>query len=404
MDCKQDVHDLALLGGRAAFDNELYVGRPNLPGRAAFLKRAGDILDRAWLTNNGTYVQQLEKMLAERTRVKHCIPMANGTIALEVAIRALKLSGEVIVPSFTFIATAHALQWLNITPVFCDVGPRTHNLDPARVEELITPRTTGIIGVHLWGRCCDVEGLTAVARKHGLHLLFDAAHALGCSYQGRPVGGLGEAEVFSFHATKFVNTFEGGALATNNDTLAGVVRLMKNFGFSGYDEVRSVGTNGKMNEFSAAMGVTGLEHFEELIAHNRRNYDAYRRELIDVPGLSLLTYDEDEGGNFQYIVLEVASEAPLSRDDLMRILHGERVIARRYFYPGCHQMEPYRTLYPEAGERLPSTRRLAASVLVLPTGTQIGEEDIERICAVIRFAMTRGVEVSARLRAMERVP
>ena len=181
--------------------------------------------------------------------------MCNATVALEIAIRAMGMSGEVIVPSFTFVATAHALQWQEITPVFCDIDPRTHNLDPNRIEEMITPRTTGIIGVHVWGRPCAVDALAEIAQRRHLKLLFDAAHAFGCSYQGQMIGNFGDAEVFSFHATKFFNTFEGGAVVTNDDELAAKMRLMKNFGFHGYDNVIYVGTNGKMSEVSAAMGL-----------------------------------------------------------------------------------------------------------------------------------------------------
>src|SRR6185369_3387994 len=204
-----------------------------------------------------------EQRVAKMLGVRHCIAMCNATVALEITIRALGLTGEVLVPSFTFIATAHALQWQQIIPVFCDVDPETHCLNPRSVEKMITPRTTGIIGVHLWGRGCDIGSLSEIARSNGLKLLFDAAHAFGCSYEGRMIGGFGDAEVFSFHATKFFNTFEGGAVTTNDDDLAEKIRLMKNFGFAGYDQVIYLGTNGKMSEVSAAMGLTSLESLDD---------------------------------------------------------------------------------------------------------------------------------------------
>jgi dTDP-4-amino-4,6-dideoxygalactose transaminase len=275
---KTKLEDLALLGGPAAFAETLHVGRPNIGNRQRLLTRINDMLDRRWLTNHGVYVAELEQRLAEYLAVKHCIAMCNGTVALEIAARALGLSGEVIVPAFTFVATAHALQWQEITPVFCDVDPQTHNLDPHRIEALITPRTTGIVGVHVWGQACDVDALTAIARRHDLRLMFDAAHAFGCSYGGRMIGNFGDAEVFSFHATKFFNTFEGGAVTTNDDALAAKIRLMHNFGFAGLDNVIYIGTNGKMSEVSAAMGLTGLESLEEFIAVNRRNYQHYHQQ------------------------------------------------------------------------------------------------------------------------------
>ena len=214
---KNSINNLALFGGVPAFDEILHVGRPNIGNREQLLSRINDMFDRRWLTNNGPFVLELEQKLAAFLGVRHCIAMCNATIALEIAARALGLHGEVIVPSFTFIATAHALQWQEIIPVFCDVDPLTHNIDPSKIENLITPRTTGILGAHVWGRVCNINALQDIANKHNLHLMFDAAHAFACSHQGKMIGGFGDAEVFSFHATKFFNSFEGGAVTTNDD-------------------------------------------------------------------------------------------------------------------------------------------------------------------------------------------
>ena len=395
---KSSFEDLAIFGGVPTFNDKLHVGRPNIGDRQRLLERINDILDRRWLTNSGPYVQEFEQRIADLVGAKHCIAMCNGTVALEIAIRAMRLTGEVIVPSFTFIATAHALQWQEITPVFCDINPHTHNIDPCQVERLITPRTTGIIGVHVWGRGCDVDALTDITRRRNLKLLFDAAHAFGCSYKGRMIGNFGDAEIFSFHATKFFNTFEGGAVVTNNDELATTIRLMKNFGFAGYDNVIYVGTNGKMSEVSAVMGLTGLESLDEFIAINYRNYDQYRRELEGLPGVHFLTYNETERYNYQYIVLEIDRAATrISRDHLVQILHAENILARRYFYPGCHRMEPYRSHFPHAGLLLPETERVAERVLSLPTGTAIGPEEIRAICNIIRLALQNVEAVNMRL-------
>jgi dTDP-4-amino-4,6-dideoxygalactose transaminase len=317
--------------------------------------------------------------------VKHCIAMCNGTVALEIAIRALDLAGEVILPSYTFVATAHALQWQQITPVFCDIDPATHHIDPGRIEALITPRTSAIIGVHTWGRACDVLSISEIARRHGLKLMFDAAHAFRCSYHGRMIGSFGDAEVLSFHATKFVNTFEGGAVVTNDDELARKVRLMKNFGFVEEDVVGHIGTNGKMTEVCAAMGLTSLESIDAFVAVNRDNYGRYREELRDIPGVRLMTYDETETCNYQYVIVEVdEAEAGLSRDALIGELRAADVLARRYFYPGCHRMEPYRSYFPHAGLLLPETERVAARVIVLPTGTAMDADLIAFVCDRIR--------------------
>ncbi len=395
----QHVNELAVFSGRPLFDDVLHVGRPNQGNRAQFLERVNGILDRNWLTNNGPLVQQFEQRIADFVGVKHCIAMCNATIALEIAIRALDLSGEVIVPSLTFIATAHALQWQAITPVFCDVDPDTHTLDPNRIEQLITPRTTGIIGVHLWGHACNVDVLKEIADRYDLHLIFDAAHAFACTYKGEMIGKCGEAEVFSFHATKFVNTIEGGAVVTNNDVLAKKIRLMKNFGFSGYDKVSYIGTNGKMTEMSAAMGLTSLECLEEFRAANFRNYLAYRHHLSDLSGVRMVEYDERERNNYQYIVLEIDEViAGIGRDDLIKVLHAENVLARRYFWPGCHRMEPYRSYYPNAGLLLPVTEEVASRLLVLPTGVSISVEDIATICRIVRTAMAHAESVKGKLR------
>jgi dTDP-4-amino-4,6-dideoxygalactose transaminase len=395
---KEHPESLAIFGGTPAFGEPLHVGRPNIGDRERLLGRIGDLLDRRWLSNNGPYVQEFERRIADLAGVKHCVAMCNATVALEIVIRALGLKGEVIVPSFTFIATAHALQWQEITPVFCDVDPQTHNLDPARVEQMLTPRTSAIIGVHLWGRACNVEALAEVAQMRGLKLLFDAAHAFGCSHRGKMIGGFGDAEVFSFHATKFFNSFEGGAVVTNDDGLAEKMRLMKNFGFAGYDNVVYIGTNGKMPEVSAAMGLGGLESLDEFIATNRRNYEQYRQELEGLAGVKLLAYDGDERYNYQYIVLEIDEAVThVGRDRLMEILWAENVLARRYFYPGCHRMEPYRSYFPHAGLLLPETERLAARVLVLPTGTAVGADDITKLVAVIKTVVGNGALVTERL-------
>lgn len=366
------------------------MGRPNLGDRERFLARVETMLDNRWLSNNGPFVQEFEAKIAEFAGVKHCIAMCNATIALEIAIRAAGMTGEVIVPAFTFIATAHALQWQEITPVFCDIDPVTHNLDPERVEELITPKTTGIIGVHVWGRPCNVDALTEIAERRNLKLMFDSAHAFGCSYKGKMVGGFGLAEVFSFHATKFFNTLEGGAVVTNDDDLAAKIRLMKNFGFSGYDNVIYIGTNGKMSEVNAAMGLTNLESLDDFVAANRRNYEAYRECLAEIPGLSLIKYDETEINNYHYIVVEVdESETGISRDDLINVLGVENVLARKYFYPGCHRMEPYRSNYPHARLLLRETEELSRRVLVLPSGTAVSTADIETICGILAQALSQ---------------
>lgn len=373
-----------------AFAEPLHVGRPNIGDRDRLMARITQMLDNRWLTNRGPFVREFETEIAKYCGVKHAIAMCNGTIALEIAIRALGMTGEVIVPSFTFVATAHALQWQEITPVFCDVDPVTCTIDPARIEQLITPRTTGIIGVHLWGQACDIDAIDDIAQRHGLKVLYDAAHALGCSYRGQMIGQFGDAEVLSFHATKFLNTFEGGAVLTNNDALAERMRLMQNFGFRGHDTVIHIGTNGKMAEICAVMGLTNMESIDEFVEANRAHHAQYREGLAGIPGLRVREYNPRERNNHQYVIVDVeAGVAGLTRDALVEQLQAENVLCRRYFHPGCHRMEPYRSYFPNAGLLLPVTEALCERIFSLPTGTAVDEDDISRVIGLVRAFTTR---------------
>lgn len=371
--------DLAINGAPPAFENQLHVGRPNIGARDSFMRRVHQVLDSRWLTNNGPMAQELEQRIGDLLGVKHCVAMSNGTVALEIAIRALGLKGEVIVPSWTFIATAHALHWQNITPVFADIDPETHNLDPAAVRRMITSRTTGIIGVHLWGRAAPVEELQSIANEHNLKLMFDAAHAFGCTHNSRPIGRFGACEVLSFHATKAFNSMEGGAIVTNDDDLAETARLMRNFGFAGFDNVVHLGTNGKMTEVCAAMGLSNLDVLDEVFATNRRNHSSYKNAFSGMKSLSLIDYPEKETNSHHYIVMEVDEGFSTSRDRIISSLHAENVLARKYFWPGCHKMKPYRELFPHSDLMLKSTEKLSERVIVLPNGNDLNETGIEII-------------------------
>jgi len=376
------------------FASPLHVGGPNLGSRAAFDRYVDQIFAGRRLSNAGPLVVELERRIAERLGVRHCVSVVNGTLGLELAARALDLSGEVIVPAFTFVATAHALSWLGLTPVFADVDERTHLLDPAAVRAAVTPRTTAVVGVHLWGRPAPVAPLQEVADECGVHLLFDAAHAFGVSHGGRMIGSFGRVEVFSFHATKFFNTFEGGAVVTDDDALAERVRRMRNFGFRGPDDVADAGTNAKMTEACAAMGLVNLDALDSFVAVNRAVHEAYRRALAGVAGVRLLTFPEGEAANYQYVVVEVDGAArglpdAALRDRVMCALHAENVLARRYFWPGCHRAEPYRNDPAYAQLRLPATDAVADRVLVLPTGSAVTPEAAAVVVEILAEAMAR---------------
>lgn len=392
---KRRWQDLAIFGGEPLFREPLHVGRPNIGDKKDLLRRFEEILDSRWLTNDGPVVKEFETEVAKMVGVAHAVATCNATLALQLLSRAVGLRGEVIMPAFTFIATAHALRWEGVTPVFCDIDPATHNIDAGQVERLVTERTTGIVGVHLWGRPCDVEALDEIARRHELALVFDAAHAFGCSHQGRMIGGFGLAEVFSFHATKFCHSFEGGAVTTDSQELASRLRLLRNFGFTGFDQVSTLGINAKMAEFAAAMGLSSLAGIDELIGVNRRRHARYRRELESMPGIRVLGYDENERCNFQYVVVEVDEAATgVSRDLLQAVLRHENVLARRYFFPGCHRMPPYGRA--DGAASLPMTDAVAARVMSLPTGTGVSPEDVAKICDLIRFVVHNHEAIATR--------
>lgn len=392
------VRRLALLGGRPSFSDPLHVGRPNIGDRAALFARLDRALDSRWLTNGGPLVEELEARLRTITGARHALAVTNATVGLEIAARAAGLTGEVIVPAFTFVATAHAMRWIGLEPVFCDVDPETLTIDPVDAERRITPRTSGIVGVHVWGQPCASIELEAMAARHGLTVLYDAAHALACTVEGRPMGTAGAAEVFSFHATKFVNAFEGGAITTDDDALAERVGQLRNFGFVGYDETAGVGTNGKMHEASAAMALTSLDAMDGIIATNRAHARRYRAGLTGIPGISLLGTSDAPSNNGQYLVIRVdAQQAGIDRDALQAALAAENVLARRYFHPGCHRLEPYRTERPDL--RLPVTEQASLEVLSLPTGTALRPEDVDLVVDLIRTAIEQAPAIRSHLHA-----
>lgn len=389
---------LAILGGSPCFRSPIHVGRPNLGDYRRFEERMRGIWERNWLTNDGPLVREFEAAVCRMLDVEHCVAVCNATIGLEIAVRALRLTGEVIVPAFTFVASAHCLRWQGLRPVFCDVDPGTHQICPRAAARLITDRTSGILAVHLWGYPAPVAELAELAKSRNLTLLFDSSHAFGSTSGGRWIGSFGAAEVFSFHATKFVNSFEGGCITTNDAALAEKMRLMRNFGFAGYDRVIHLGTNGKMSEPSAAMALTSLENMPACLERNHENFDRYSELLDGIPGITLLQPRPGEISNRQYVVAEVRSdEFGLTRDQLLAVLHAENVLVRRYFYPGCHRMAPYGEEPESTPEPLPHTEALCDRVLQFPTGTSVDAEVIRRIVGIVAKAGELADEIVRRM-------
>jgi len=386
---KSDITDLAIFGAEPAFQEPLHVGKPCVIGRERFLDRLNNIFERRLFTNNGPYLQEFEHAIAASLGVDHCVAVTNATLGLALLVGALDLSGEVIMPSFTFAGTPHALKWQKIEPVFCDVDLQTQNIDPEQVSQLITQKTTAILGVHLWGRPCDIESLQEIANYHQLKLVFDAAHGFGCTYQGTPLGRFGAGEVFSFHATKFLHTFEGGAITTNDEELADRLRCMRNFGFNSGDGAGFLGINAKMTEISAAMGLTNMDYMKELVAKNYENYCVYKKHLDGFCGLKLIDYDDHEKNNFQYVVIEFDEHlAGEKRDRIITAMHAEGILVKRYFYPGCHRRTPYRLRSEVPQGSLTNTELLTDRIAVLPTGYEIGRQEVNLICKILQLCVS----------------
>lgn len=397
--------ELGIFTGKPRFEYPLHVGKPNIGNKERFKQRVDEIFTNGWLTNDGPFVKKFESEVASHLDVENFISVCNGTMALELAIRALGLSGEVIVPSFTFIAIPHTLFRLGIKPVFVDIDPNDLNISIKNIEALINSQTTGMIAVHTWGRPCDIKNLENLANQNNLKLIFDASHAFSVTSNGKKIGNFGDAEIFSFHATKFINSFEGGGVTTNNDDTAEKVRLMRNFGFAGMDYVVSEGTNGKMSEINAAMGLTSLESVDQFREVNMQNYNRYRKRIESINGIIFLEYDTNTNPNYQYITIEVDSEDTiLDRDEIISILHAENVIARRYFYPGCHKSEPYKSLFKGVEYNLPVTEEKVKLLICLPTGNAIGKEEIDGICDVLDYSITNSLEIAAMLRSEDVKP
>jgi len=379
--------ELAIFTKRPAFEEPQCVGKPLVEPDLfeVYARLVEGVFERRYFTNDGPLVRELEEKLARRHGVRWCVLVCNATIAQMLVLKALDLEGEIVLPSFTFVATAHACLWQNATPVFCDISPDDLMIDPEAVERALTPRTSAVIGVHLFGNVCDVEALTAVCREHGVTLVFDAGHGFDCCFGETPVGRFGAAEFLSLHATKPFSTFEGGAILTDDEKLCEKLRFLRNFGFRGYDDVGFLGINGKMAEACAAFGLASLPRAAARIELLKYNHELYQRELQGVPGVRILPAGIRGRSNYHYMVILIDGDAfGVSRDALNRVLWEDRVLSRRYFYPGCHAMEYFRARFPGAGRHLPVTERISEQVLCLPTNVPKPERDIPLIASLIK--------------------
>jgi dTDP-4-amino-4,6-dideoxygalactose transaminase len=364
----------------------LYVTQPDLPPLEQVVNSLREIWDRRTLTNAGPFHERFEQELAAYLGVEHLSLFSNGTLALVTALQALRITGEVITTPYSFVATAHSLLWNGIKPVFVDIDPETLNMDPARIEAAITPQTTAILPVHVYGRPCDVDAIQRIADTYNLRVIYDGAHAFGVRV-GAGAHGLashGDMTMLSFHATKVFNTFEGGALVCQDAKTKRRVDHLKNFGFTDEVTVVAPGINGKMNEFSAALGLLQLQRVEQALQRRRAIAQRYREGLSGVPGIRLLFEDQASVTNYGYFPVLVGPGYALDRDALYRRLREHGIYGRRYFYPLISDFPMYRGLPSAARANLPVAADAAARVLCLPIFPDLSEDDQARVIDVVR--------------------
>lgn len=360
------------------------VTSPLLPSLDDFMPYLQDIWNRKWLTNNGHYHQELEKALCEYLKVPYISLFTNGTLPLITALQALRITGEVITTPYSFVATTHSLWWNGIKPVFVDIDPVTGNLDPDKIEAAITPRTTAIMPVHVYGQPCDTKRIQEIADKYGLKVIYDAAHAFGVEVNGESILNAGDMSTLSFHATKVYNTIEGGALVMHDEATKKRIDYLKNFGFANETTVVAPGINSKMDEVRSAYGLLNLKQVDAAIEVRHKVANQYREALRDVPGIRVM---EDMPGvrhNYAYFPIFIDAEKyGMTRDELYFKMKENNVLGRRYFYPLISEFSTYRGLESARPDNLPVATHIADTVICLPMYHSLTEDDVKRIIAQI---------------------
>lgn len=365
--------------------DSITVTSPLLPPLEEFLPYLEDIWQRKWLTNNGHYHRELEKALCDYLGVEHLSLFTNGTIPLITALQALRITGEVITTPYSFVATTHSLWWNGIKPVFVDIDPETCNLDPEKIEAAITPKTTAIMPVHVYGNPCDTAKIQAIADKYDIKIIYDAAHAFGVTKNGESILKAGNMSTLSFHATKTYNTIEGGALICQDAQTKQRIDYLKNFGFAGETTVVAPGINGKMDELRAAYGLVELKHVDKAIDARQQVAIQYREALKDIAGVTFWKEIPDIRHNYSYFPIFVDQELyGISRDQLYEKMKVNDIFGRRYFYPLITEFSTYRGLASATKENLPNAHKIANSVICLPMHHELLDTDIQRIISIIR--------------------
>lgn len=387
--CKKDIlkEEKSLMNKLLVSDREpILVTQPILPPLDDFIESLKDIWDSKWLTNNGKYHKEFEKTLAEHLGVKYVSLFTNGTLALISALQVLRITGEVITTPYSFVATTHALHWNGIRPVFVDIDPVTLNLDPKKIEAAITPKTTAIMPVHVYGNPCDVEAIKDIADVYGLKVIYDAAHAFNVDINENSVLNFGDMSILSFHATKVFNTIEGGAIICNDEATKKRIDYLKNFGFAGETKVIAPGINAKMNELQAAYGLLQLNHIDEAIYKRKKVADLYRNQLEKVEGISFLNDIDSVKHNYAYFPIFVDSNIySKSRDELYEELKLHKIFGRRYFYPLISQFPTYSGLPSAAAGNLPIAESVTKQVICLPIYPDLSIDEILYISRIIKL-------------------
>lgn len=364
--------------------NNVYVTSPLLPPLEEFIPYLEQIWDNKFLTNGGQFHQQLEKALADYLGVEHLCLFSNGTLALLTALQALRITGEVITTPYSFVATSHSLLWNGLTPVFADIDPVTCNIDPAKIEKLITPATSAILPVHCYGIPCDIEGIQKIAGAWGLKVIYDAAHAFGVKQNGQSVLNCGDLSILSFHATKVFNTFEGGAIICPDARMKQRIDYLKNFGFADETTVVAPGINAKMNEVQAAFGLVQLQHIDGALAARADIYSRYCELLSDIEGIEVFRAPDNVEWNHAYFPIIVNDAYPIGRDQLYDVLKEVNIYSRRYFYPLISSFSMYRHLPSANPQNLPVAEGISQKILCLPIYPDLTQDDQDRVVAMIR--------------------
>ena len=364
-------------------NTEIYVTRAALPAMEEYIEEIRSLFSTHRITNMGEKYHRLTLAIGKVLNIDNPILLSNGHMSLELSLQALQMKGEVITTPFTFASTTHAIVRNGLTPVFCDIREDNYTMDADRIEELITDRTCAILPVHVYGNVCDVEKIGAIAQKHDLKVIYDAAHSFGVSYKGKGIGNYGDASIFSFHATKVFTSIEGGAVAVRDRKLGQAIKYLSNFGITGEDDIAAPGTNAKMNEFEAAMGLCNLRHFEDNRRARAQVWMQYQDMLSGIPGIVLPTVPEDTVYNFAYFPIRVIeTRYGENRDELAVRMRQESIYPRRYFYPLTSDYRCYRDKYDSGCT--PIARRTTREILTLPLYPGLEREQVERICTIIK--------------------